>query len=236
MYQGLCRSARLHGETLRWMVPCLVFDDSRIISKVFRVQLFVTRWTIQSTGFSRPEYWSGQPFPSPGDLPNPGIKPRSPTLQADSLPAEPQGKPSFQTDHLNKITRRHADGPPHFYHLCLQTYRLVCFDTVRIMDFLTALYKSSSFLCPELGPSCFQGDHWPLVETTPSWHTGWHQPQPGPEVMGHNGHKHKGALCPQVSETGLLLQTQSSYTCPEEEQKTGGLLTTNIQEHALWVK
>ena len=44
-------------------------------------------------GFSRPEYWKGQPFPSPGDLPNPGIKPRSPTLQADSLPAEPPGKP-----------------------------------------------------------------------------------------------------------------------------------------------
>ena len=43
--------------------------------------------------FSRPEYWSGWPFPSPGDLPNPGIEPRSPTLQADSLPAEPQGKP-----------------------------------------------------------------------------------------------------------------------------------------------
>ena len=43
--------------------------------------------------FSRPEYWSGLLFPSSGDLPNPGIEPRSPTLQADSLPAEPQGKP-----------------------------------------------------------------------------------------------------------------------------------------------
>ena len=43
--------------------------------------------------FSRPEYWSGKPFPSPGDLPNQGIEPRSPTLQADSLPAEPPGKP-----------------------------------------------------------------------------------------------------------------------------------------------
>ena len=43
--------------------------------------------------FSRPEYWSGQLFPSPGDLPNPGIKPRYPALQVDSLPAEPQGKP-----------------------------------------------------------------------------------------------------------------------------------------------
>ena len=42
--------------------------------------------------FSRPEYWSGWPFPSPGDLPNPRIEPRSPALQVDSLPAEPQGK------------------------------------------------------------------------------------------------------------------------------------------------
>ena len=44
-------------------------------------------------GILRPEYWSGQSFLSPGGLPNPGIKSRSPTLQADSLPAEPQGKP-----------------------------------------------------------------------------------------------------------------------------------------------
>ena len=43
--------------------------------------------------FSRPEYWSGWPFPSPGDLPNPRIEHRSPAWQLDSLPAEPQGKP-----------------------------------------------------------------------------------------------------------------------------------------------
>ena len=43
-------------------------------------------------GFSRQEYWSGLPFFSPGDLPDPGIKPRSPALQADSLPSEPRGK------------------------------------------------------------------------------------------------------------------------------------------------
>ena len=43
--------------------------------------------------FSKPEYWSGRPFPSPGYLPNPGIEPRSPALQADSLPAETQVKP-----------------------------------------------------------------------------------------------------------------------------------------------
>ena len=59
------------------------------------VQLIVTLCIIQSMEFSRPEYWRGQPFPSPGDLPNPGIEPRSPALQADSLPAEPQGKPYF---------------------------------------------------------------------------------------------------------------------------------------------
>ena len=47
-----------------------------------------------SMEFSRPEYWSGQPFPSPRDLPSPGIEPRSPALQVDSLLAEPQGKPN----------------------------------------------------------------------------------------------------------------------------------------------
>ena len=57
------------------------------------VRLFVTPWTIQSMDFSRPECWSGLPCPPPGNLPNPGIEPRSPALQADSLPAEPQGKP-----------------------------------------------------------------------------------------------------------------------------------------------
>ena len=53
-----------------------------------------TPWTVArqaplSMGLSRQGYWRGLPFPSPGDLPDPGIKPRSPTLQADSLPSEP---------------------------------------------------------------------------------------------------------------------------------------------------
>ena len=64
-----------------------------------RVQLFTTPWTLAhqaplSMGFSRQEYWSGLLSNSPGDLPNPGTEPRSPTLQADSLPSEPPGKPS----------------------------------------------------------------------------------------------------------------------------------------------
>ena len=53
---------------------------------------FVTPWTTQSMEFSRPEYWSGWLFPSPGDLPNPGIEPWPSTLQANSLRAEPPGK------------------------------------------------------------------------------------------------------------------------------------------------
>ena len=62
------------------------------------VRLFVATWTVAyqappSMDFSRQEYWSGLPFPSPGDLPDPGIKPGSPTLQADTLPSEPPGKP-----------------------------------------------------------------------------------------------------------------------------------------------
>ena len=57
------------------------------------VQLFATLWTLQTMVFPRPEYWSGQSFLSLGDLPNPGIKPRSPALQAHSFPAELQGKP-----------------------------------------------------------------------------------------------------------------------------------------------
>ena len=50
-----------------------------------------------SVGFSRQECWSGLPFPSPGDLPDPGIEPGSPALQADALPAEPPGKPELLT-------------------------------------------------------------------------------------------------------------------------------------------
>ena len=61
------------------------------------VRLFATPQTVAyqaspSMGFSRQEYWSELPFPSPGDLPDPGIEPGSPALQADALPSEPPGK------------------------------------------------------------------------------------------------------------------------------------------------
>ena len=66
------------------------------------VRLFATPWTeadqaTLSMEFSRQEYWSGLSFPSPGDLPDPGIEPGSPTLQADNLWSEPPGKPLLVT-------------------------------------------------------------------------------------------------------------------------------------------
>ena len=77
------------------------------VKSLSRVQLFATPWTVAyqtplSMGFSRQECWSGLPFPSPGDLPNPGIDPRSPALQADALPSEPPEKPYFSLGQLNR--------------------------------------------------------------------------------------------------------------------------------------
>ena len=83
-----------------------------------RVQLSATAWTVAhqvplSTGFSRQEYWSGLPFPSPWDLPDPGIKTGSPALQRDSLQSGPPGKPQL-------ISRQSAK----FWDLCcLENYR-----------------------------------------------------------------------------------------------------------------
>ena len=68
------------------------------VKSLSRVRLFATPWTAAhqappSIGFSRQEYWSGLPFPSPGDLPDPGIEPRSPALQADALTLSYKGSP-----------------------------------------------------------------------------------------------------------------------------------------------
>ena len=80
-----------------------MFSNGILIMKVkvkslSHVRLFVTPWTVAyqaplSMGFSRQKYWSVLPFPSPGDLPDPGIKPRFPALEADALTSEPPGKP-----------------------------------------------------------------------------------------------------------------------------------------------
>ena len=68
------------------------------VKSLSHVRLFATPWTVAyqaplSMGFSRHQYWSGLPFPSPGDLPDPRVESVSPTLQADALLSEPPGKP-----------------------------------------------------------------------------------------------------------------------------------------------
>ena len=83
----------------------------------------VTPWTIAlqvplSLGFSRQEYWSGLPFPSPGDLSNPGIKPGSPELQVDSLPTDLQGKPPIL---LNSSEKKPCQIPMLEIHLLAYT-------------------------------------------------------------------------------------------------------------------
>ena len=73
---------------------CVCSEVVRVCAQVLScVWLFVTPWTVpcQSLGFSRQEYWNGLPFPSSGDLPNPGIESRSAALQSDSSPSEPPG-------------------------------------------------------------------------------------------------------------------------------------------------
>ena len=88
------------------MVPlCLIFFNilsKRKVKLLSRVQLFATAWTVAdkappSMGFSWQGYWSGLPFPSPEDFPDPGIEP---TLQVDALLSEPPEKPYFQEEDL----------------------------------------------------------------------------------------------------------------------------------------
>ena len=105
---------------IQWEVP-------RSVS----VQLF-TPWTVArqsplSKGFSRQEYWSGLPNPSPGDLSDPGIKPKSPAWQADSLPSEPPGKPqSWEED----VLKPENDGPEGYdHHRNSDSAKQTCFWT-----------------------------------------------------------------------------------------------------------
>ena len=116
-----------HSSILAWKIPWLegpgrlqsmgsqrvghdwasffLLSIGKLVKSLSCVWLFVTPLTIAhqaplSMEFSRQEYWRGLPFPSPGDLPDPGIKPRSSALQADSLPSEPPGIYTWQLINL----------------------------------------------------------------------------------------------------------------------------------------
>ena len=80
-------------------------EERKKVKSLSRVRIFEISWTVahqapQSVEFSRQEYWSGLPFPPPGDLLDPGIEPGSPTLQTDALPSEPPGKQGIRKTYL----------------------------------------------------------------------------------------------------------------------------------------
>ena len=117
----LCRLLSSCGE---WGLPsscCTGFSLWWLLLKVkvkslSRIRLFATPWTVAhhvplSMRFPRQEYWSGLPFPSPGNLLDPEIKPGSPTLQADSLPREPPGKHKL-------LYSLPSHGAPRITYLC----------------------------------------------------------------------------------------------------------------------
>ena len=91
---ALLTQTMIHEVRFTSVVRCM---HAKLLSHVW---LFVTPWTVAcqaslSMGFSRQEYWSGSPCPPPGDFPDPGIEPRSPAWQMDSLTLIPPGKPSI---------------------------------------------------------------------------------------------------------------------------------------------
>ena len=121
------------------------------------VRLFATPWTVAhqaplSMGFSRQEYWSGLPFPSPGDLPNPGMEPRSPALRADALTSEPPGKPILDYSQLiNSVVIVSVDSKttqPHT-HIYIYIYVSILLQTPLPS---TLPHKIEQTLCFTVGP------------------------------------------------------------------------------------
>ena len=125
------------------------FYFKRKVKLLSRVWLFVTPWTVAyqaplSMGFSRQQYWSGLPFPSPVDLPNPGIEPRSPALQTDALPSEPPGK-SLQKEMLNNSIQTSSEDGKGNVHFHIKS----C--TVLHASIYSLLHQLSTGKCPFYG-------------------------------------------------------------------------------------
>ena len=156
----------LFNKKVKENVSCSVVSDS-----------LWTPWTVAhqtplSMGFSRQEYWSGLPFPSPGDLPNPGMEPGSPPLQADSLPSELPGKPKkrMSSPWLAHTTWKGAI-PTYAFQMVqwlmieAQVYSLVAVHTYHAGSLLLPL-KHHRVLAP--GPSlCWAHTH--LLVRTHVW-------------------------------------------------------------------
>ena len=113
------------------LVDSILIGEMCVCSVPQMCWLFAAPWTAAhqappSTEFSRPEYWSRYPFPSPGDIPNPETEPRFPTLQVNSLPAEPQEKPkNNRVDSLSCLqwiflSQESNPGLLHCWHILYQ--------------------------------------------------------------------------------------------------------------------
>ena len=121
-----------------------------------RVRLFATPWTVAcqallSMGFSRQEYWSGLPFPSPGYLPDPGIEPGCPALEADALTSEPPGKSrEWQTTSAFLPLESHEqyEKAVHYMTFLFCNWKFLTFD--HLHSFLLTLIPTS-------------GNHQPIV-------------------------------------------------------------------------
>ena len=136
------------------------------VKSLSRVRLFATLWTVAyqappSMGFSRQEYWSGLPFPSPGDLPDPGIEPRSPTLEADALTSEPPGKRDMEFfaqtpwSCFQKVCRHHPWPHPPKGGLCHLCARLETRDMTSVSNMWTQILQCPP--CTPEAPFCAGG-------------------------------------------------------------------------------
>ena len=123
-----------------------------------RVQLFATPWTVAhqappSMGFTRQEYWSGLPFLSPGNLPNPGIEPRSLTLQADALTSEPPGK-WYKWRHLLSVENLKSIGKIVEKKICdLISLLTFCKTSVLFLRRKSFWWKTALSRPPETSPA-----------------------------------------------------------------------------------
>ena len=129
-----------------------IYESDNVIHWV--VSDSATPWSVAqqaplSVEFSRQEYWSGELFPSPGDLPNPGIKPRSPALQADSSLSEPPGKPLYTyTYHVFSI---HSSTDRYLGYLCILAIVSSAGINMRVKISLQYSMLISFGYIPELG-------------------------------------------------------------------------------------
>ena len=110
------------------------------------VRLSVTPWTVAyqappSLEFSRQDYLSGLPFPSPGDLPDPGIEPGSPMLQADALPSEPPEKP--YSSHRSMTILKSSWAPVTHSSVRSQFFRVVGLFTWQLASPRAKIWKPS---------------------------------------------------------------------------------------------